>query len=1447
MDINSKLKDYETCFNNSPLAFYVIKVIKDNKDNFKEFVFCYGNEALANLDGIKVTDIVGKHSHDIPTRVDKKYLDIYGNIAFNGGHETIVEYSKEIDKYISIECYQIEEGYCACLLENVSDMISVQNELKEEKQKYEMLLENMPGGVAIFEITDEIKIQYCSDWVYNFSGYSREEINSRPECDSFDDVYPDDLIMINQEVYKIIKGNNVIDINYRVLHKDGYYKYINLKAAVTQRSEDKIIMHGVYTDIDEKKKNEEIINAQNEEIKHIYNSIPGGVFSCKYDKDWTVISANDGFYRFVGYTKEEFKALFNNHMSGIIHEDDKKIMHSIISKQLLYGNCAKNENRLICKDGTIKWISIHAQLNEDDKDNKYFYCLFVDITKQKETEFKLRENEIKLKAQKQKIDTAIENADLYIWEYNVENHTSIQEGRVLDEFDLIKVEKNMPYGPVEKGIIHPQSVKDYIDMHNEIDCGATNVTRDIRLVGPDGGDDWQRMSYTTVFDDAGRPVRAIGCSKDITGEIIKEAQSQRVNMALSSTNLSMWTYNTRTHRFLEENTAVGEDKLQLCKRNLFTCKDIIEEGLIKPDSIDKYFSIHERLEQGEKTITEVIHFDKEKANGIEWQRVTYSNIFDYEGKTLLAVGVGEDISELMNAKKKISEEMEYQEAVQSDHLLLKGRVNVSNDKVESLSVNNDIDIFNNETSFNCCMDKLQHYVVTKKQKEEIKTRFRKEYIIEKYNEGIKQFSLEYQRRTISGDIIWVNTSYKTYENPETKDIMTFIYTYDINSEKIMKDMMNRVVGLDYDYMASIDIISDAYTIYTNENIDTPLPPFNTLGYEKEVMEYANKYVIEEDRQRNIDEMSYANIITQLDKNDTYTTYVGVMSDSGEIRQKKLQFSYMDRENQKILLTRTDVTDLHNREEAQKDILKDALLQAEQANVAKTDFLSRMSHEIRTPMNAIIGMSTLAAQCINDPSKVAECISKVGISARFLLSLINDILDMSRIESGKVTVKTEKIYFEEFINGINTICYEQASQKGIDYDCVITSFTDSIYYGDAMKIQQVLINIISNAIKFTPSGGKVQFMINQDKTENGKAYMRFTINDTGIGISDDFLPKLFDPFEQGDSNITSSYGGTGLGLAICQNLVNMMNGSISVNSIEGVGSEFCVQLKLEQCEESKREAKIKSELNFTKLSALIVDDEITICEHTKNILSDMGMKADWVDSGRKAIDIVKEKWNKDDYYNIILVDWKMPEMDGIETTRRIRKIVGPDVTIIIMTAYDWIAIEAEAKKAGVNMLIYKPLFKSSLSSTFEKIYFEKETEKQSKIKKEYDFTGKRVLLVEDHVLNIEVAKRLLNAKGFEVDIAENGLVAIESFVSNSENYYDAILMDIRMPLMDGLTATKSIRHTKKEYAKTVPIIAMSANAFDEDIDKSKAAGMNEHLAKPIEPEILYKTLDEYIND
>ena len=538
-----------------------------------------------------------------------------------------------------------------------------------------------------------------------------------------------------------------------------------------------------------------------------------------------------------------------------------------------------------------------------------------------------------------------------------------------------------------------------------------------------------------------------------------------------------------------------------------------------------------------------------------------------------------------------------------------------------------------------------------------------------------------------------------------------------------------------------------------------------------------------------------------------------------------------------------IIDKEMREEmARNEILSEALASAEQANKAKTAFLSNMSHEIRTPMNAIIGLDSIALNDPETPEKTKGYLSKIGDSADHLLSLINDILDMSRIESGRMIIKNEEFSFPQLLESINTMFSGQCQDKGIDYQCHISSDVDDYYIGDGLKIRQVLINVIGNAVKFTDKGS-VNLDVKRTASYDGKSTLLFEIADTGIGISDEFLPHLFDTFAQEDESTTRKYGSSGLGMAITKNIVEMMNGEIKVESKKGEGTTFFISVTLTDVDKDD-DRRFDVEITPEQISVLIIDDDKVACDHAAIVLEKAGISAEVATSGAEAIEMVKLKHARRTPYNLILVDLKMPEMDGVETTRRIREIVGNESAIIILTAYKWDDVLEDALQAGVDSFIPKPIFANVVIEEF-KTAFKKKTMQGRSEDEKIDLAGKKILLAEDMQVNSEIMVMVLEMKDMKVEIAENGRIALDKFESSEIGFYDAILMDVRMPEMDGLEATRRIRALEREDAKKVPIIALTANAFDEDVQRSLQVGMNAHLSKPVEPERLYQTLEEFI--
>ena len=527
--------------------------------------------------------------------------------------------------------------------------------------------------------------------------------------------------------------------------------------------------------------------------------------------------------------------------------------------------------------------------------------------------------------------------------------------------------------------------------------------------------------------------------------------------------------------------------------------------------------------------------------------------------------------------------------------------------------------------------------------------------------------------------------------------------------------------------------------------------------------------------------------------------------------------------------------------ARNEALRVALDVAEEASRAKTAFLSNMSHEIRTPMNAIIGLNSIAMSDPEIGEKAKEYLNRIGASARHLLSIINDILDMSRIESGRMIIRHEEFSFSRALEQVNTMIAGQCRDKGLHYKCRLAGKIDDWFIGDDMKLRQVMINILGNAVKFTPAGGTVTFTIEETARFRNKVTLRFTVSDTGIGMSPEFLPKIFDTFSQEDSSSTSRYGSTGLGMPITKSIVELMNGTIDVRSEKGVGTTFTVTVTLDESDRQAESAE-EGDLQPHEIHVLAIDDDPVACEHARVVLSQVGIGCDTACSGEEALEMIKMRHARRDDYNLILVDWRMPGMNGVETSRRIREIVGSEAAIIILTSYNWDDVEEEARAAGVDTFVPKPLFAGNVMNEFREAFRRKNRALLASVA---DLKGRRILLAEDVPVNAEIMMMVLSAREMEVDHAENGRIAVDLFASHPENYYDAVLMDMRMPEMDGLEATRTIRAMDRADAKTVPIIALTANAFDEDVHRSMQAGLNAHLSKPVEPDTLYRTLESLI--
>jgi len=471
----------------------------------------------------------------------------------------------------------------------------------------------------------------------------------------------------------------------------------------------------------------------------------------------------------------------------------------------------------------------------------------------------------------------------------------------------------------------------------------------------------------------------------------------------------------------------------------------------------------------------------------------------------------------------------------------------------------------------------------------------------------------------------------------------------------------------------------------------------------------------------------------------------------------------------------------------------------------------------------------------------DYLEKIGSSAEHLLSLINEILDMSRIESGRLTIRNEEFSFIKLIEQVNTIFNGQCEEKGLTYKCSISNNINDYYIGDGIKIRQVLINILGNSVKFTPKGGNINFSIERTAKFDKNSTLTFKISDTGIGMSKEYLPKLFEPFSQENSGTTNKYGSSGLGLAITKGIIDMMNGKIEVESEKGKGTTFTITLTLLNSNRSDVVESNDIEIHPNEMSVLVVDDDEVALQHARVVLEKSGIAVETVTSGREAVEMVKLRHARCNPYSLVVLDWKMNEMDGVETARQIRAVTSDDTAIIVLTAYNWDDVLDEALAAGVDSFIAKPIFTDHLLDELKDILKKKRLHIAPK-KKKAELSGRCILLAEDMEVNAQIMIEILKMRKVTTEHAENGKIAVEMFEKSPVGYYDAILMDMRMPEMDGLEATAAIRKLDRPDAKKIPIIALTANAFDEDVQRSLQAGLNAHLSKPVKPDILFETLE-----
>ncbi len=1298
---------------------------------------------------------------------------------------------------------------------------------------YENIINDIPGGYCRLRIHEDgsLSTEYVNDSMCKMRGLSREQLLSVSGDDLILSVHPADADALRAVIGEMIATGETRSATYSLLNADGDYIRVQVNGRMTTGEHGERYLNAYYADITEREQKE---RSYHETLSSMLSSMMHASTDLSFVKDvsFRYICGSRAFANMVGLEDELSLSgktdydLFDKDLAEQYRADDRKLIEggeSLIDYM----------EQIPSVDGLPRYSVTSKYLLYDSYGNVIgIYGTGRDVTETRTAfeQLKLLTDSIPGGL----LTYATSGGALKVTYFNdgicrMLGCTREEYKEATDKGIITSVfEEDIPY--LKKHIAAMITEGTPIDctyrLHNMNNDGFKWVN--LRVAPPEKLGS-ERFANAVLYDVTEQKAAAEAAF----------IHQRELDSALSQMGRIISEYDVATRTLTLPETYAEKYGLPRVCENVPEC--FKDTGRMTDEMYTLYAGLYAAILRGEKTgVAEIQKMDENGA--AHWDRMEFVTVFGENGRPVKALIAADDTTEQHNRY-----ELEKNRPTLGEgNLIVHALFDLNTGETLDYAYADGREVPPEErTVFLTDPHSLNFHIVNEDDRRRYRELNDPAKLLSRFAEGETELCMDYRRRMTDGSVIWVRNLLHMMQEPGGSDVLLFEYCYNINDEKLIESMYAAIVNENFDYVARVDIRTGRFSVVRNNDVLYGMPPGNGEDFDAVTSDIADRFIHPDDKDATAYNMSLEGIRKNLSGTSRFRYIFRLILPNGTIRHKKLTMYYLDRDTDSVIITREDVTQVL-REEAEKSAaLADALTAAKQASLAKSTFLSRMSHELRTPMNAIIGLSALSASELDDPKAMENNIGKIGISARYLLSLINDILEMSRIESGRMTLSEDPFDFEQFISEVNTIIYSQAEAHGLDYDVIVRSYTEPTYVGDATKLQEILVNVLGNAVKFTPSGGKVTLAIEQLRRVKDRAVLRFTVSDTGIGMDEEFLPHLFDPFSQESASYTSTSTGTGLGLAITKTLTEMMNGQIQVKSIKDVGSVFTIDLQLGISDESRHYLDLVASMNLDSLRALVVDDDVTVCTSTEKMLKAMGMKAEWADSGSAAIDRVETAHAEKKDFDTIFIDWKMPDMDGIETTRRIRRIVGPDITIIIMTAYDWLSIEAEAYEAGVDMFMEKPLFQSSVIKAFERVFFTHREKIEPVPEKKPDLAGRRILIAEDHPLNIEVARRLLEKAGAETVIANNGLEALETFTTAEDGYFDAILMDIRMPEMDGLTAAKSIRKLRKKYSRDIPIIAMTANAFDDDVELSLKSGMNAHLTKPIEPKLLYSTLDRLI--
>jgi len=1075
-----------------------------------------------------------------------------------------------------------------------------------------------------------------------------------------------------------------------------------------------------------------------------------------------------------------------------------------------------------------------------------------------------------LKSIMQVFQSASEAIGANIFIFDCERQSILVADSTAKQWGISSEQTGIPYDAASSDIVPEDSKEEYIRLHEAMMHGADKIKGRVTLKDAQGNVGHYELTFQALLDDNGKPTgKAVGIYRNITEYQENYIHQYEMTKALSEGIASAYYIDFDHDSFIVENLSKDLRSVvtnfvkqqQQCFSETITayCHNFVhEDDLARMLYELKISTILNRLSEKHSYYIQYKVKNNEDNQQYFEIHITDAGRTNHDHKAFMSFRCIDEQKE-----KELEQQKAVENALENTRIYAKRaqeNLNIINDIIgsglwymefdESGTMNRCVwsDTFRKMLGFHDIYDfpdKLESWSDRLHPED-------RDQIMESYWNcvaGKGNYDVQYRLLKKNHQYTWYKATGKVIRYPNGKPRLfagTFVDITEDREKERLHSIITSIVSI---YFASwvININEDSITELSVPEYAHPIAQNSHFSANEAMHILVDHYIISESDQNKMRKfLDVATVSERLGQQNTITAeyrgkvngwitanIITVGKDAyGNVTEYVLAMKGIDQEKKSEIKI--------------KQALEDAYEAANRANAAKSDFLSNMSHDIRTPMNAIIGMTAIACAHIDDKERVQDCLSKITVSSKHLLGIINEVLDMSKIESGKLDLNMEDFDLAELVDNLIAMSKPQIEAMHHELTVDIKDIEHEFVIGDSQRIQQAFMNLMSNAIKYTPKGGKIRLSITEKPTNkfNVGCY-EFIFEDNGIGMSEEFQKHLFEPFARAADARTITQQGTGLGMSITRNIVGMMNGDIHVQSKPGKGTRFTVTIFLSL--QDIKTNKIDSDL--IDLPVLVADDDIITCESSCDMLHELGMLGEWVLSGEEAVERVISRHEQQDDYFAVILDWKMPGMDGIATTKAIRKAVGEDVPIIIISAYDWSDIELEARAAGANAFISKPMFKSRMIHTFKSL-LDEDTDTgtfNGTVNKiiQHDFSGKRVLLVEDNELNAEIAGEILGMANITVEYAKDGREALNKMERAADGYYDIVFMDIQMPVMNGYEATRAIRAIDRNYLKKVPIIAMTANAFAEDVEAARDVGMNQHIAKPIDFNHLLQVLNTWL--